>query len=102
MNLVKQGLSPRVSARLALKQRVDPRLVLKSQILQLNSFELEQAVSVELEENPALTKIDEEFEPISREEILKHVAPQELRPSAEAESFSGASQMTKPPPIGST
>ena len=84
---MKQGLSPRVSARLALKQRVDPRLVLKSQILQLNSFELEQAVSVELEENPALTKIDEEFEPVSREEILKHVAPQELRPSAEGREF---------------
>lgn len=63
--------------------RVDPKVVLGSQILQLSSLELEQTVQSELAENPALERLDGFDDPISHEEILRAVAPQELRPSSE-------------------
>jgi RNA polymerase sigma-54 factor len=67
--------------------RVDPRVVLSSQILQLNQQELEQAIDTELNENPALERLESESEPINEEAILRAVAPHELRPSSEDFEF---------------
>lgn len=62
--------------------RIDPRVILASQMLELNQAELEQAVEIELNENPALERIDEADAPPSVEEILKVVAPRELLPGS--------------------
>lgn len=67
--------------------RVDPRVVLSSQLLQLSQVELEQAIETELNENPALERLQDETEPLSDESILRTVAPQELRPSSEDFEF---------------
>lgn len=80
---MKSGIGIRQSQKTALKQRVDPKIVLFSQVLQMASVELEQAVQSELDENPALERIDDEREPLSREEILRYLAPQELKASDE-------------------
>lgn len=63
--------------------RVDPRVVLASQLLQLGQAELEQAIDTELNENPALERLHDDTEPLSEELILRTVAPQELRHRSE-------------------
>jgi RNA polymerase sigma-54 factor len=67
--------------------RVDPRVVLSSQLLQLSQVELEQAIDTELNDNPALERLQEDSEPITDESILRTVAPHELRPSSEDFEF---------------
>src|SRR4051812_3478189 len=67
--------------------RVDPRVVLSSQILQLTQAELEQAIEAELNENPALERIQDDNEPVSDETILRTVAPQELRVGSDDYEF---------------
>lgn len=59
--------------------RVDPSVVLRSKILALPQFELEQAIDAELADNPALERLDTDNEPITDEQIMKAVAPQEMR-----------------------
>lgn len=59
--------------------RVDPTLVLRSKILELSQVELQQAVETELAENPALERLEEESEPVTEEDALRAVAPQEFR-----------------------
>jgi RNA polymerase sigma-54 factor len=51
-------------------------------MLQLSGIELEQMISSELMENPALERLDDFEDPLSIDEILKSVAPQELKPSS--------------------
>ncbi len=82
---MRQGL--RANIRVETGLRVDPRVVLSSQILQLTTQELEQAIETELNENPALERLQDDYEPIAEEAILKAVAPQELRPSSEDAEF---------------
>lgn len=67
--------------------RVDPRVVLSSQILQFTQAELEQAIEVELTENPALERLQDDSDPISDELILRSVAPQELKLGSEDYEF---------------
>jgi len=67
--------------------RVDPRVVLSSQLLQLGQAELEQAIESELNDNPALERLHDDADPISEESILRAVAPHELRPSSEDFEF---------------
>lgn len=67
--------------------RVDPRVVLASYLLQLNQAELDQALETELNENPALERLQDDQEPIQEEMILRTVAPQELRPSSDDNEF---------------
>lgn len=67
--------------------RVDPKLVLGSQILQLSQIELEQAIESEINENPALERLQDDQEPLNEEAILRSVAPHELRPSSEDFEF---------------
>jgi RNA polymerase sigma-54 factor len=82
-----QGFGPtqRIEQKVSLK--VDPKVVLASQVLQLNQHELEQAIEAELEENPALERLQEDADPLTDEAVLKFVAPQELRPSSEDFEF---------------
>jgi len=44
----------------ALQQRIDPKMILANQILQLTSMELQQAIEQELAENPALEMSEED------------------------------------------
>jgi RNA polymerase sigma-54 factor len=78
---LRQGLHQ--SHRLETGLRVDPKLVLSSQVLQLTQQELEQAIDVELSDNPALERLQDDGEPLSDDTIMKAVAPHELRPSSE-------------------
>lgn len=67
--------------------RVDPRLVLNGQLLELNWIELRNLVETELVENPALEWLNDEAEAIPLESILKKVAPAELKPSSDDREF---------------
>jgi RNA polymerase sigma-54 factor len=62
-------------------------LVLSSQILQLTQTELEQIIEAELNDNPALERLQDDVEPLHDHTILRSVAPQELRPSSEDHEF---------------
>ncbi|MBN8691522.1 MAG: hypothetical protein J0L72_12165 [Armatimonadetes bacterium] len=70
-----------------LQLRVDPRMVLGGQLMEMNSVELRSAIEAELIENPALEWLDESGEPLYLETILKSVAPAELKPSSEDREF---------------
>ena len=74
--------SARGQLNTGLQTRIDPKIVLGSQILQLNQAELEMAVESELLENPALERIEDHEEPVTHEEILRTLAPGELGGSA--------------------
>lgn len=76
-----------VRQRLDTTLRVDPRIVLSSQVLQMTQPELEQAVESELNENPALERLAHDLEPVTDEAILRVVAPQELAPTSEDFEF---------------
>lgn len=78
--------------------RVDPRVVLSSQLLQLGQVELEQAIETELNENPALERLQDDVEPLSEEAILRSVAPHELRPSSEDFEFQRSLPNDEDPP----
>ncbi len=69
--------------RLESTVRIDPRVVLSSHLLQLAQPELEQAIDAEIAENPALERLQEEFEPLQEEQILRSVAPAELKQRGE-------------------
>lgn len=75
------------SQRLETGLRVDPKLVLSSQILQLSQQELEQAIDAELADNPALERLQDDSEPLQDTDILRTVAPHELRPASEDFEF---------------
>ncbi|MBS1703352.1 MAG: RNA polymerase factor sigma-54 [Armatimonadetes bacterium] len=70
----------RNSQRLETGLRVDPKLLLASQILQLTQQELEQMIQTELNENPALERIAPEEEPMTDRMIEKSVAGRDLKP----------------------
>ena len=76
---MRQGLGQSQRLETGTTLRVDPRVVLASYVLQLNQAELEQALETELNENPALEKLQDEQEPVHEDTILRVVAPQELK-----------------------
>jgi RNA polymerase sigma-54 factor len=78
---LRQGLH--TSHRLETGLRVDPKLVLSSQILQFTQQELEHAIEAELADNPALERLQDDTEPLHDDMILKSIAPNELKPSSE-------------------
>jgi RNA polymerase sigma-54 factor len=82
-----QGFAPSQRLEQKVGLRVDPKVVLASQVLQCNQHELEQAIQAELEENPALERLQDDVDPITDETVLRIVAPQELRPSSEDFEF---------------
>ena len=63
--------------------RIDPKVILTSQVLEMTQGELEQALEIELNENPALERIDEGEIPLHDDDILKSLAPHELKPGGE-------------------
>jgi RNA polymerase sigma-54 factor len=71
----------RLSHRQSLKTttKVDPKVVLASQVLQLSQPDLVQTIERELAENPALERIDEPDSPITDEDVLRAIAPAELK-----------------------
>lgn len=57
--------------------RVDPKVVLGSHLLEVSQIELEQAIEAELQENPALERIDDFEEPVTFDEIVSSIAPRD-------------------------
>lgn len=70
----------RTSQRVETGLRVDPKLLLSSQVLQLTQQELEQMIETELNENPALERIATEDDPLTDRMIEKSVAGRDLKP----------------------
>lgn len=84
---MRQGLNHSQRLETGVGLRVDPRVVLSSQILQLTQAELEQAIEAELNENPALERLQDDNDPLTDEVILKNIAPQELRVGSDDYEF---------------
>ncbi|HLK14452.1 MAG TPA: RNA polymerase factor sigma-54 [Fimbriimonadaceae bacterium] len=78
---MRQGFQQSQRQDVALK--VDPRVVLSSQVLQMNSMDLEQALEAELVENPALER-HEAPEELPDHDVLRAVAPQEFQASGDS------------------
>lgn len=79
------GMGRQDGLRHELKQnvRVDPRLVVQGQLMQLSQAELDAAIERELNENPALERLEEPHDSPTQDEVLRAVAPRELRPASE-------------------
>jgi RNA polymerase sigma-54 factor len=56
-------------------------------MLQLSRQELDEAIELELEDNPALERLEDDSEPITEEAVLRAVAPAELKPSSDDVEF---------------
>lgn len=66
--------------------RIDPRVVLAGQLLEMTSAELRTAIETELVENPALEYLEPTPE-ITDEDIYAALAPNELQPGSEDREF---------------
>ncbi|MCX7799962.1 MAG: RNA polymerase factor sigma-54 [Fimbriimonadales bacterium] len=75
------------SLRTGTELRVDPRVILSSQILQLSSVELESAIQNELEENPALERLEESESPLSEQSVLESLLPEAALPCSQDWEF---------------
>lgn len=84
---VSGSFGARTDARQNVTLRVDPKIVLSSQLLELNQAELESAIANELAENPALERLHDDDEIVTDEAILRTIAPRELMPSSEDFEF---------------
>lgn len=80
---MRQGHAPRRQAQTSVTVKVDPRVLLASQLLQLGHLELRQALESELQENPALERLDEDDEPLTDAEIVERLVPEESKQRAE-------------------
>ena len=87
LNAVRQGIRNWTRVETGIGLRVDPKVVLSSQILQLSQQELDLAIDVELTDNPALERLQEDLDPITDECVMRAVAPDELRPGSEDHEF---------------
>jgi len=67
--------------------RVDPRVILSSQLLELARAELDTTIETELQENPALERLENDVEPLTENDILGELAPYELAPGGEDREF---------------
>ena len=74
------NIGTRIGQRLDTGLRVDPKLLLSSQVLQLTQQELEQMITTELSENPALERVASEDDPLTDRMIEKGVAGRDLKP----------------------
>lgn len=73
------GYSHRQDFRTSVSLKVDPKVVLCSNLLQLNQAELEMTIESELAENPALERLNDPVEPMADEQIIERVAPRSLK-----------------------
>ncbi len=84
---MKGSFGIRNDARQQLTLRVDPKIVLSSQLLELSQAELDSAIANELAENPALERLHDDEEALTDDSILRTLAPHELTPSSEDFEF---------------
>ncbi|HMS55848.1 MAG TPA: RNA polymerase factor sigma-54 [Fimbriimonadaceae bacterium] len=63
--------------------RLDPRVLVSSKLLELTQQELDEAISAEIADNPALERLADDTEPLTEAAILKSVAPHELSPKTD-------------------
>lgn len=63
--------------------RLDPRVLVSSKLLELTQQELDEAISAEIADNPALERLADDTEPLTEATILKSVAPHELSPKTD-------------------
>lgn len=82
---MRQGL--RTSARLENQLRLDPRVLVTSQLMQLASTELEQAIDAELAENPALERLDDSPDWQDSDSLWRSIAPSQLQPDSSDREF---------------
>lgn len=75
---MRQGLNQNQRHEVGIAIKVDPRVVLSSQVLQMTSLDLDQALETELVENPALERL-EAPEATPDHDVLRAVAPQEFQ-----------------------
>lgn len=68
------GTKLATSTRLSTTLKLDPRVVLSSNLLQLSSVELCQSVEQELSQNPALMRLDESNEPSNLADVALETA----------------------------
>lgn len=91
---MRQGVGLRQRTSLGLK--VDPRVLLGSQLLELSAIELDAAIESELEENPALERLFDERQEITDEAILKSLSPRDL--ALRREDYEAERSFTSTPP----
>ena len=80
---MRQGFSQTQRQDVGLGLKVDPRVVLSSQVLQMTSMDLDQALETELVENPALER-HEAPEALADHDVMRCVAPQEFQAVGDA------------------
>ena len=80
---MRQGYQQTQRQDLGLGLKVDPRLVLSSQVLQMSALDLDQALEAELVENPALER-HEAPEILQDHDVMRAVAPQEFQATGDA------------------
>jgi RNA polymerase sigma-54 factor len=73
--------SQKVEQRTSL--RVDPKLVVASRVLELQHFELEQLIEQELNDNPALERLEEEPDEFDERSIARELARRPERQETE-------------------
>ena len=78
--LLDLNIGYRTGQRLDTGLRVDPKLMLSSQVLQHTQQELEQMILTELSENPALERVASEEDPLTDRMIEKGVMGRDLKP----------------------
>ncbi|MHB8636778.1 MAG: RNA polymerase factor sigma-54 [Fimbriimonadaceae bacterium] len=80
---MRQGYQQSQRQEVGLGLKVDPRLVLSSQLLQMTAADLDQALETELVENPALER-HETPETLQDHDVMRAVAPQEFQATGDA------------------
>ncbi len=80
---MRNGLRATAKVSVRTQQRVNPKLVLNSQLLEISQAELDQRIETEIQDNPALERIDDFDEPVTFEEIASTIAPRDRRAERE-------------------
>ena len=80
---MRQGYQQTQRQDAGLGLKVDPRVVLSSQVLQMTAMDLDQALETELVENPALER-HETPEVLQDQDVMRSVAPQEFQPTSDS------------------
>ena len=80
---MRQGFQQSQRQDVGLGLKVDPRVVLSSQVLQMTAMDLDQALETELVENPALER-HEAPEAVPDHDVMRAVAPQEFQAIGDA------------------
>ncbi len=86
-----RGFSFRASTSLKTSVRVDPKVILGSRLVALSAAELDAEIQREMEENPALIRLDEQ-EPLTDRDLYRKLAPDQLRLQSEDYEFARSGQ----------